>query len=248
MITSNISPEILIIEDDVEIRRFLRTTFDAQQYRLLEATTAAEGLRMAGTRRPDVIVLDLGLPDVDGVEVIHQVRKRNRSLPIIILSVRSDEHTKITALDAGADDFVNKPFAVGELLARVRAALRRSGIVPEQASVFRTGDVEVDLEARKLQVAGKEVHLTRIEFKLLEVLIRHVDRVVTYRQLLKEVWGPSHNDQIHYLRVYMLQLRRKLESHPARPRYLRTESGIGYRLTTEQPLHIEGSARKKSDR
>jgi two-component system, OmpR family, KDP operon response regulator KdpE len=232
MIGSAVSPDILIIEDDREILRFLRMTLSAERYQLREAMNGAEGLRLAGAQRPDVILLDLGLPDFDGVDVIRQVRKWNRNLPIIILSVRSDEHDKITALDAGADDYVNKPFAVGELLARLRAALRRAGVVAEPASVFRTGEIEVDLDKRRLLVAGSEVHLTRIEFKLLQILIRHADRVVTHAQLLSEVWGPNHEDQIHYLRVYMLQLRRKLETDPTRPRHLRTESGIGYRLTT----------------
>jgi two-component system KDP operon response regulator KdpE len=233
MMISSVSPEVLVIEDDIEIRRFLRTTLSTERYRLREATTAAEGLRLVGAHRPDVIVLDLGLPDVDGTEVIRQVRKWNRNLPIIVLSVRSDELDKIKALDAGADDFVNKPFAIGELLARVRAALRRSGLVPEQKSVFRTGNIEVDLDNRTLLVAGAEVRLTRIEFKLLQILIRHADRVVTHGQLLTEVWGSNHEDRIHYLRVYMLQLRRKLEADPTRPRHLRTESGVGYRLITE---------------
>jgi two-component system, OmpR family, KDP operon response regulator KdpE len=232
MIGSAVSPDILIIEDDREILRFLRMTLSAEHYQLREATNGAEGLRLAGAQRPDVILLDLGLPDFDGIDVIRQVRKWNRNLPIIILSVRSDEHDKITALDAGADDYVNKPFAVGELLARLRAALRRAGVVAEPASVFRAGEIEVDLDKRRLLVAGSEVHLTRIEFKLLQILIRHADRVVTHTQLLSEVWGPNHEDQIHYLRVYMLQLRRKLETDPTRPRHLRTESGIGYRLTT----------------
>jgi two-component system, OmpR family, KDP operon response regulator KdpE len=229
-----VSPEILVVEDDVEIRRFLRTTLSAEHYRLREATTAAEGLKLATARRPDVILLDLGLPDVDGIEVIREVRRWNRNLPIIILSVRSDERDKITALDAGADDFVNKPFAVGELLARVRAALRRSGIVAEQPSIFKAGNIEVDLDKRRLFVAGAEVRLTRIEYKLLQILIRHVDQVVTHGQLLAEAWGPNHEDQIHYLRVYMLQLRRNLEADPARPRHLRTEPGVGYRFITEQ--------------
>lgn len=228
-----VSPEILIIEDDAEIRRFLRTTLSAEHYRLQEATTATDGLQLAGIHRPDVILLDLGLPDADGVDVIREVRKWNRNLPIIILSVRSHERDKITALDAGADDFVNKPFAVGELLARIRAALRRASVVPEQAAVFRAGDIEVDLDKRRLLVNGTEVRLTPIEFKLLSILIRHADRVVTHRQLLSEVWGANYHDQIHYLRVYMLQLRRKLEADPTQPRYLRTESGVGYRLMTE---------------
>jgi two-component system, OmpR family, KDP operon response regulator KdpE len=228
-------PEILVVEDDAEIRRFLRTTLSAEHYRLREATTAAGGIAQATTREPDAILLDLGLPDADGIEVIRQVRQRNRNLPIIILSVRSHERDKIVALDAGADDFINKPFAVGELLARLRAALRRTATRSDATplSIFRTGDIEVNLNKRRVVIGGVEVRLTRTEYKLLQILIRHADQVVTHSQLLNEVWGPNHAEQIHYLRVYMLQLRRKLEADPARPRYLRTEPGIGYRLTTE---------------
>jgi two-component system KDP operon response regulator KdpE len=230
----NATPEILLIEDDAEIRRFLRTTLFAEHYRLLEATTAAGGLIQAYAHEPDVVLVDLGLPDADGIEVIRQVRERKPTVPIIVLSVRSQERDKISALDAGADDFINKPFAVGELLARLRAALRRSAAVSGDAiSVFRTGDIEVNFSKRRVVIAGAEVHLTRTEYKLLQILIRHADQVVTHGQLLNEIWGPNHQDQIHYLRVYMLQLRRKLEADPARPRYLRTEAGIGYRLTTE---------------
>jgi two-component system, OmpR family, KDP operon response regulator KdpE len=229
------SPEILVIEDDIQIRRFLRTALSAEHYRLREASTAAEGIALVTDRSPDAIVLDLGLPDADGMEVIRSVRQANRNFPIIVLSVRSNERDKITALDAGADDFVNKPFAVGELLARLRVAFRRSAQATglTSLSIFRTGDIEVDLKKRRIVIGGSEVHLTRIEYKLFEVLIRHSDQVVTHGQLLKEVWGPNHEEQIHYLRVYMLQLRRKLEADPARPRYLRTESGVGYRLATE---------------
>jgi two-component system, OmpR family, KDP operon response regulator KdpE len=226
--------KVLVIEDDPQIRKFLRTTLCAEQYQLHEATTAADGVLQALTLPPDVIVLDLGLPDMDGLEVIHQVRQSNANLPIIVLSVRSDERDKISALDAGADDFVNKPFAVGELLARLRVALRRRSSNPQDIAqeVFRTGDIEVDFTRRRVLVGGMEVHLTRIEYKLLQVMIRHVDRVLTHGQLLNEVWGPNHTDQAHYLRVYMAQLRRKLEADPARPKHLRTESGVGYRLTT----------------
>jgi two-component system KDP operon response regulator KdpE len=241
------TPEILMIEDDPQIRRFLRTTLSAEHYRLCEASTAAEGIRLAMEREPSVIVLDLGLPDADGIEVIRHVRQSNRILPIIVLSVRFNERDKITALDAGADDFVNKPFAVGELLARLRAALRRSTLSGGQTlpSVFRTGEIEVHLGKRRVVVAGAEVHLTRIEYKLLEVLIRHADQVVTHGQLLKEVWGPNHGEQIHYLRVYMLQLRRKVEGDPTQPRYLRTEAGVGYRLATE---HFPESWKERTKR
>ena len=224
--------EILIIEDDAEIRRFLRTALGAEQYRLREATTAAEGLIQA-TIPPDVIVLDLGLPDHDGVEVIRKVRQKDTRTPIIVLSVRGSEPDKISALDAGADDFVTKPFAVGELFARLRVVLRRSLATPGDAAVFRTGDIEVDFARRRVTVEGKEVHLTRTQYKLLSVMIRNADRVLTHSQLLKEVWGENQEDQPHYVRVYMAQLRQKLEKDPARPRYLRTEPGVGYRLVTE---------------
>ncbi len=223
--------EILIIEDDAEIRRFLRTALGAEQYRLREATTAAEGL-LQTTIPPDVIVLDLGLPDRDGIEVIRQVRKKDTRTPIIVLSVRGGEEDKISALDAGADDFVTKPFAVGELFARLRVALRRSNAVPLD-NIFRTGKLEIDPSRHRVTVDGKEVHLTRTEFKLLAVMARHADRVLTHSQLLNEVWGEHQEDQAHYVRVYMAQLRRKLEVDPTRPKYLMTEPGIGYRLTTE---------------
>jgi two-component system KDP operon response regulator KdpE len=227
--------EILVVEDDTQIRRFLRATLSAEHYRLREATTVADGLMQASWRPPDVILLDLGLPDEDGIEVIRQVRKWNQTLPIIVLSVRSGERDKISALDAGADDFVNKPFAVGELLARLRVVLRRSIATQgdSNSTAFQVGDIEVDLLRRRVSVAGKEVHLTPNEYKLLQVMIRHADRVLTHSQLLNEVWGPNRQDQAHYIRVYMTQLRRKLEADPARPRYLRTEPGVGYRLTTE---------------
>jgi two-component system KDP operon response regulator KdpE len=228
-------PEILVIEDEVQIRRFLRTTLSAEHYRLREASTATEGIKLTTEQKPDVIVVDLGLPDADGIEVIRHIRKANSNIPIIVLSVRSNERDKITALDAGADDFINKPFAVGELLARLRAALRRVAQAGGQSlpSIFRTGEIEVNLGKRRILIAGAEVHLTRIEYKLLEILIRHADQVVTHGHLLNEVWGPNHSDHTHYLRVHMLQLRRKLERDPARPRYLRTEPGVGYRLATE---------------
>ncbi|HLQ76021.1 MAG TPA: response regulator [Terriglobia bacterium] len=224
--------EILIIEDDPEIRRFLRTTLTAEEYRLQEATTAAEGIARATRRPPDAIVLDLGLPDADGLEVIRQIREWNKSLPIIVLSVRARERDKIIALDAGADDFVNKPFAVGELLARLRVALRRNIAVPESgdSTIFRTGDIEVDFSKRRVLRQGKEVRLTRTEYKLLQVLVLHADQVLTHSQLLNAVWGPNCEDQSHYVRVYMGQLRLKLETDPARPKYLRTEPGVGYRL------------------
>jgi two-component system, OmpR family, KDP operon response regulator KdpE len=228
------APEILIVEDDSQIRRFLRATFAAEGYRFHEAFTAEEGIAQAAARQPDLIVLDLGLPDRDGLEVIRKVREWTQT-PIIVLSARGQEKDKIHALDSGADDFVSKPFAVGELLARIRAALRRSATITNSgaAAVFHAGHIEVDLEQRVVRVGGSEVHLTPIEYKLLQTLILHAGKVVTQRQLLMEVWGPQHIEQAQYLRVYMAQLRRKLELDPARPKNLLTEPGVGYRLVVE---------------
>ena len=228
------APEILIIEDDAQIRRFLRATFTAEQYRFHEAVTAAEGIAQAAARQPDLIVLDLGLPDRDGVDVICRIREWSQT-PIVVLSARGQEKDKIAALDAGADDYVAKPFAVGELLARVRAALRRAATISDSAdgATFHAGDIAVDLGKRVVTVRGSEVHLTPIEYKLLQTLIRHAGKVMTQRQLLIEVWGPQHSEEGQYLRVYMAQLRRKLEADPARPRHLLTEPGVGYRLVPE---------------
>ena len=224
-------PEILIVEDDPQIRRFLRATLAAEGYRFHETETAEEAISQAAARQPDLILLDLGLPDLDGLEVIRRVRATS-STPIVVLSARGREQDKIDALDSGADDFVGKPFAVGELLARMRAALRRAATIGEggAATVFCTAGVEVDLDKRTVRKEGTEVHLTPIEFHLLQVLIRHAGKVITQRQLLGEVWGPQHSDQAHYLRVYMAQLRRKLETNAARPQFLLTEPGVGYRL------------------
>jgi two-component system KDP operon response regulator KdpE len=224
---------ILLIEDEPEIRRFLRTTLPAHGYRLYESTTGQDGLTEAKARNPDLILLDLGLPDLDGTEVIRQVREWAQ-VPIIVLSARDQEQAKVAALDLGADDYVMKPFGVNELLARMRAALRhaaQSADSPEP--VFVHGDLKVDLGRRQVFVSGKEVHLTPIEYKLLTTLIRYAGKVLTHRQLLKEVWGPLHVEEGHYLRVYMRQLRNKLEKNPAQPRYLVTELGVGYRLRTE---------------
>lgn len=228
------APEILIVEDDPQIRRFLRATLAAEQYRYHEALTASEGLAQANARQPDLILLDLGLPDQDGLEVIRALRQTSQT-PIIVLSARGQEKDKIEALDLGADDFVSKPFGVGELLARIRAALRRAATIRDggEGTAFRAGHLLVDLAARTVRAGGEEVHLTPIEFRLLETLVRHAGKLVTQRQLLVEVWGPQHSEQAQYLRVYMAQLRRKLEADPARPRYLRTEPGVGYRLVTE---------------
>ncbi|MEO8046726.1 MAG: response regulator [Nitrospirota bacterium] len=225
---------VLLIEDEAEIRRFLRTSLPAHGYRLYEATTGADGLAQARARNPDMILLDLGLPDVDGIEVIRQVREWS-TIPILVLSAREQEQAKVAALDLGADDYVTKPFGVNELLARMRAALRHIAGPPGEPAepVFALGDLKVDLGRRQVFVSTKEIHLTPIEYKLLTTLIRHAGRVMTHRQLLKEVWGPLHVEEGHYLRVYMRQLRNKLEENPAHPRYLVTELGVGYRLRTE---------------
>ncbi|OQW65897.1 MAG: DNA-binding response regulator [Nitrospira sp. ST-bin4] len=223
---------ILLIEDEPEIRRFLRTTLPAHGFRLYEASTGRDGLTEALARNPDLILLDLGLPDLEGSEVIRQVRAWTTT-PIIVLSARDQEQVKVAALDLGADDYVTKPFGVNELLARMRAALRHASRPADGGeSVFALGDLTVDLGRRQVLVSGKEVHLTPIEYKLLTTLIRHAGKVLTHRQLLKEVWGPLHVEEGHYLRVYMRQLRNKLERNPAHPRYLVTELGVGYRLRT----------------
>jgi two-component system, OmpR family, KDP operon response regulator KdpE len=225
---------VLLIEDEPEIRRFLRTSLPAHGFRLYEAATGKDGLTESRARNPDLILLDLGLPDLEGDEVIRRIREWTAT-PIIVLSARDQEQVKVAALDLGADDYVTKPFGVDELLARIRAALRHAsrsaGDVGEP--VFTLGDLKVDLGRRQVFVSGKETHLTPIEYKLLTTLIRYAGKVITHRQLLKEVWGPLHVEEGHYLRVYMRQLRNKLEKIPAHPRYLVTELGVGYRLRTE---------------
>jgi len=227
-------PLVLMIEDDPQIRRFLRATLAAEDYQFHEALTAEEGIAQAAARQPDLVLLDLGLPDRDGLEVIRGIRQWSQ-MPIVVLSARGQEKDKIAALDLGADDYVAKPFAVGELLARIRAALRRAAPVAADGAdtVIRFGDVHADFEKRIITVGREEVHLTPNEYRLLQVLIKHAGRVVTHRQLLNEVWGPQHTEQSQYLRVYVAQLRRKLERDPARPRHLQTEPGVGYRLTLD---------------
>lgn len=221
---------ILIIEDEAPIRRFLRTALEGAGYRLLEAANAAEGLSLAASHNPDLVLLDLGLPDRDGLEVIHSLRQWS-NLPIIVISARDKERDKIDGLDAGADDYLTKPFAVGELNARIRAAIRRltrSG--PEAESVFEAPGLKVDLERRQVWRDGQEIHLTPLEFKLLSHLVRNAGKVVTHGQLLRAVWGGVGPDQDHYPRVFVHQLRHKLEPDPGRPRYIRTEPGVGYRM------------------
>jgi two-component system, OmpR family, KDP operon response regulator KdpE len=224
---------ILVVEDEPEIRRFLRSSLGAEGYRVVEAETGARGAIEAGTQKPDLAIVDLGLPDIDGLEVIRRIRAWS-PMPIVVLSARAREQAKVEALDAGADDYVTKPFGVGELLARVRVALRHAArTAGSGATVLRLGEAEVDLERRRVTRAGREVHLTPLEFRLLACLAQHLGLVVTHRQLLKEVWGPSHIEHTHYLRIYMKQLRDKLEDDPMRPRHLTTETGVGYRLLAE---------------
>jgi two-component system KDP operon response regulator KdpE len=222
---------ILLIEDEPQMRRFLRITLQTQGYRLVEAETGNDGLIQAASRNPDVVLLDLGLPDMDGLAVTVRLREWT-STPIIVISAREQEQDKVRALDAGADDYLTKPFSAGELLARIRVALRHAvrQRMGRPEPVFSLGNLRVDLAQRQVFVEDKEVHLTPIEYKLLLILIRHAGKVITHRQLLQEVWGPAHVNEVQYLRVYMTQLRHKLEADPARPRFLMNEPGIGYRL------------------
>jgi two-component system KDP operon response regulator KdpE len=224
---------LLVVEDEPQMMRFLRATLPNQGYRMLEAATGQQALVEAATRAPDLVLLDLGLPDLDGIEVTRRLREWSAT-PIIVISARGREHDKVEALDAGADDYLTKPFGTGELLARIRVALRnaaRAGAAAEP--VFQVGTLRVDLGTRRVTVGERDVHLTRTEYRLLVTLVKHAGKVVTHRQLLREVWGPGAVDQSHYVRVYMGQLRQKLEDDPARPRYLVTETGVGYRLKTE---------------
>ncbi len=224
-------PKVVVIEDERPIQRFLRASLMAHGYDVIEAGTGAEGLRQAADHQPDAVILDLGLPDMDGMEIIRLLREWSR-VPIIVLSARGQENDKVSALDAGADDYLTKPFGVGELLARLRVGLRHAAPVPDEP-VFTTGNLRLDLASRRLFIQDKEVRLTPLEYRLLTTLVRHAGKVVTHRQLLKEVWGPDCVQETHYLRVYMGHLRHKIEADPARPRLLLTEPGVGYRLVVE---------------
>ena len=225
------TPTILLVEDEPQIRQFLRSSLGAEGYRVVESPNGRRGTLDAGMHKPDLAIVDLGLPDFDGVEVIRRIREWS-PMPILVLSARIQERSKIEALDAGADDYVTKPFGVGELLARVRAALRH-GSRSSSGMELNLGQVSIDLEKRLASKDGAEVHLTPIEFRLLACLAKHIGMVVTHRQLLTEVWGPTHAADTHYLRVYMKQLREKLEADPVQPRHLLTETGVGYRLVAE---------------
>jgi two-component system KDP operon response regulator KdpE len=227
-------PLVLVIEDESPIRKFLRTGLESQGFQLVEAVTGKEGLAQAATRAPDIVLLDIGLPDIDGFEVVARLREWSNT-PVLVLSARGQERDKVKALDAGADDYVTKPFSMGELLARMRVALRHRARVQTggDSAVVEIDGLVVDLERRQVTVSGKPVRLTPIEYRLLSLLARHAGKVLTHDVLLREVWGPGYTQQHHYLRVYMAQLRHKLEADPARPRLLITEPGVGYRLRSD---------------
>ena len=231
MTTAPFPPEVLVIDDEVQIRRLLRLTLEGAGFRVREAEDGNLGLVEAATKRPDAIILDLGLPDLPGIEVLKRLREWSR-LPVLILSVRGQEADKIEALDAGADDFLSKPFGGGELLARLRAMLRRVQTREEESGVS-FGDVEIDFARRVVTKTGTTVKLTPKEYGLLRLLVLHRGRVITHRQILRELWGPKAEEQTQYLRVYMTHLRQKLENDPTQPKFFRTESGIGYRFSEE---------------
>jgi two-component system KDP operon response regulator KdpE len=221
---------VLVVDDEPQLRHLLRTTLTAHGFRVIEADTAARALIEAASHKPDLVILDLGLPDADGEVVVGGIRKWS-SMPIVVLSARTEEKQKVRALDAGADDYVTKPFSVAELLARTRAALRRSvQSAQAETGALQLGDVTIDLARRTATGPNGAIHFTPVEYRLLAALARHAGSVATQRQLLREVWGPDHVEHPHYLRVYMKQLREKIEADPARPRCLLTETGVGYRL------------------
>ena len=225
------TPLMLIVEDEIQMRRFLRTALTAQDYRVIEAETVREALVAATTSNPELILLDLGLPDGDGIELTYKIREWSQ-VPIIVISARGKEDDKVAALDAGADDYLTKPFGMKELLARVRVALRRGTLIGAGPPnpILEVGTLRIDQERREVRVDGREVHATPIEYRLLTLLARNAGKVLTHRQILKEVWGPSYVNETHYLRVFMAQLRRKIEADPARPKLLGTEPGVGYRM------------------
>ncbi|HTZ80853.1 MAG TPA: response regulator [Stellaceae bacterium] len=222
-------PRILVVDDEAAIRRFLRAGLGAEGYEIVEAETGAAAVERAAREKPDLVILDLGLPDKDGTEVLQELRRQSL-VPVIVLSVRSDEKGKVAALDLGADDYVTKPFGMSELVARIRTALRHRLQQQGEAPVFRSGDLAVDLVRRVVTLAGKDVKLSAKEYDLLRVLVMHAGKVLTHQFLLREVWGPAHTEDVQYLRVYVRTLREKLEEQPTQPRYILTETGVGYRL------------------
>lgn len=223
------SSRILIVDDEPQILRFLGTSLIAHGYSILEAPTGEDALVKAETDKPDLVILDLGLPDIDGVEVLRRVRLQS-SVPVIILSARERELDKVLALDNGADDYITKPFGVGELMARVRSALRRGSLESESSTLYQCNGLAVDIERRRVVLHGEELKLTPKEYDILSMLVRHAGRVVTHQFLLREIWGPTYTSETHYLRVYVGQLRQKIEKDPAQPRYIQTEPGVGYRM------------------
>lgn len=228
-------PRILIVDDEPQIRKFLRISLTAHGYDVVEAARGGDGIERCATEQPDLVVLDLGLPDMDGQEVIARIREWS-TVPIVVLSVRAGEADKVAALDGGANDYVGKPFGIAELLARVRAALRTRSIqAGEPPSEIVAGDLHVDLARRTVKVAGKEVKLSRKEFEILGLLARNAGRIVTHQHMLRSVWGPAHEHQVHYLRVYVGHIRAKLGDDPADPRYVANEPGVGYRLLEPDP-------------
>jgi two-component system, OmpR family, KDP operon response regulator KdpE len=227
-----LKPTALVIDDELQMRRLLRVCLEANGYRVSEAATGKEGIAEAAQHPPDVVLLDLGLPDMEGVAVLKRLREWSQ-VPVVVLSVRDREEDKIAALDNGADDYVTKPFSSGELLARLRVAQRHATPASE-ATVFRSGQLEVDLAARVVKLKGKEVKLTATEYSLLRLFVQHTGKVLTHRQILREVWGPNYVEQTHYLRVYLAHLREKLEANPAQPELLITEPGVGYRLVSKE--------------
>lgn len=229
--TTGLKPNALVIDDEIQIRRLLRVCLEGNGYRVEEAATGQEGITLAAQHPPDIVLLDLGLPDMDGVAVLKRLREWSR-VPVVVLSVREREEDKVAALDNGADDYVTKPFGTAELLARLRVAQRHATPTAENP-IFRTGELEVDLTARVVKLKGHDVKLTATEYSLLRLFVQHAGKVLTHRQILKEVWGPNYLEQTHYLRVYIAHLREKLESEPSKPRLITTESGVGYRLMAE---------------
>jgi two-component system KDP operon response regulator KdpE len=222
---------ILVVDDEPGIRKALKTNLSRHGFQIMAESTGAEGMEAFERWRPDVVVLDLGLPDMDGTEVIRRVRGKG-STPIIVLSVREAEREKVEALNLGADDYLTKPFGVDELLARIRVSLRHQAGAGGQDAVYRSDELEIDLEHRRVRVRGEEVHLTPTEYDLLKALVKHRDRVLTDRMLLQQVWGPEYGSEAHYLHVYMARLRRKIEPDPQQPRHIITEPGVGYRLVS----------------
>ena len=230
---NELKPTVLVVDDELQMRRLLRVCLEGNGYKVLEAVSGQEALTELAQRKPEILVLDLGLPDMDGVTVLKRLREWSQ-VPVVVLSVRDREEDKIAALDNGADDYVTKPFATGELLARLRVA-QRHAVPAAEASVFRSGNLELDFTARLVNLAGKEIKLTATEYSLLKMLVRHAGKVLTHRQILREVWGPNYEEQTHYLRVYIAHLREKLETDPSKPRLISTEPGVGYRFLESNP-------------